>query len=330
MRKILQNITILILCFILILAVSGCKEDIIVDLPDDTIPLYTYVLLDGGIAPPAEVVESAIYDIDAVFADNELTTEEKVALMLKYSAYNETKAYRYSYFNSTIGTTSLSNNSGTLIYQRFRKQNLNAKYDVTLKLPVNHNFDAIAKFFVTDSTIRLVSEGKYFRMSGDDATYCENGLLSSGGWKKVSGKFNVNENISESQNYVDAQKSAINYDCTNIIAEGAALELIESVEGNYYRLTFSVDIVVANNDSATTNKLKEDNGGNNMGYKYLNITADIWTSGFMRTYRAEESWEGNIKKIYQGTAQSNIYIVFSYSERDNDMSGGIAIKDGLL
>ncbi len=334
MKSFLQRLIPIIISAVLILGIAGCEKSLQVELTDTEEDMrYTYVLEDGLAAPDAEVAQSALYQIENIYIDSSLSVEQKIARIMKYAAYNETKAYRFAYFNSTVGTTSLAGNSGTLIYQRTRRQNLEAKYDTTLKLPVNHNFNVIAKNFVTDSTIRLVIDGRYYRMTGKEATYSDTGILSADNWKKYAGKFNIEESIAESQNYEDAQKSAINYDCDGILLAGASITLVESEAGNYYKMTFALNVEVANADSETVAKLERDNGGSNMRYNYLTAVVEVWTSGFMRSYSSDESWEGKIGSApisFQGSAQSKTYIVYSYSERDNTMSSGIAIRDNLL
>jgi lipopolysaccharide export LptBFGC system permease protein LptF len=178
-----------------LIAFAACEQPAPTELSETWEDQYTEVLLDANLAPEQIVIDSRQYDLAVVYNDSTLTDEEKAALMMKQATLNETLAYRYAYFNNTQGTTTLSDNSGTLIYQRTRRQNLNAKYDVTLKLPVNHNFNSLAQTFVTSSTIRLVTGGKYYRMEGDNATLGENGILASSGWKKKSGKFNIDEDM---------------------------------------------------------------------------------------------------------------------------------------
>lgn len=304
------------------------------------------VLQDYSLAPEAEVAESVHTAILPIINDSALSDAEKIQKIMNAAEYNEAYVIRYTYFNYTKGTTSLTDKSGTLIYQRLRKQNENSKDDMTLKLPINHNFGSIEVAFVRNAALRYNPPGNtYYRMEADgkDIKYnAETGLLSvdNSAWKKHK-DFGSEGTISPGDhNLDDAKKTCTNWNCEGIVvAETAKIEKKTTNDGSvYYELTFEVDKEVANNDSTTIERLEKDNSGINMSINYIKVTAQIWECGLLKSYVTDESWNGKIGKganetlgiWYEGAADSKCTVIYSYSERDNDMTNSESIKNGLL
>lgn len=317
---------------------AGCADKIEGDLPDD-IP---NLLQDTEVCPDDVLDTSSLVSAKAIYENTALTDVEKAMQMMSATEQNEMSSSlaRFNYFQYKIGTTSIEDKSGTLIYQRLRKQNQQDKDDTTLKLPINHNFGVLESSFVTSAMIRLLVNNKIYRISGksSDITYDETtGLLSmkdNDSWSKGK-NFGDEEFVASSQNLEETKKTAAFWDTDGIInADTLKIEVKETSDGDvYYSLSFEVDVDVANADSRTTEKLNSDNGGTDMKINKLIVKAQIWECGLMRYYETEENWSGNIGNSlihYTGAADSKSYTFYSYTERDNDMSTSKAILNTLL
>lgn len=259
---------------------------------------------------------------------------------------NEITAERFNYFQYKKGSTEIDGKSGTLIYQRHRKQNQECKDDITLKRAINANFGPTELNFVQDSMIRLVYNDAIYRIKGNvaDVTYDgATGLLvvsDDATWEK--GKdFGKHELVEWSQNLDETKKTCANWECEGIVSEeGATINRVEQ-DGTgdvYYELKFTVDTAVANADSATIARLENDNSGKDMSVGKLEVVAQVWECGLMKFYQTDETWSGEIgARIigdsgiwYKGSADSQSYTWYSYTERDNDMSESIAILNSML
>ena len=69
----------------------------------------------------------------------------------------------------------------------------------------------------------------------------------------------------------------------------------------------------------------------------MEIVAEVWECGLMKYYETDETWSGEIGTYimniwfgYKGSADSQSKTWYSYTERDNDMSGSIAILNSML
>ena len=355
MKKALSAIALTLIIAVLCVSFAGCsdsqKGDIVYDVD------YSQVLKYYELAPDAVNVASMesqrdgakvepvnITEIYQDYQDGNLSISDAIAQMVDGATYNEIACDHFAYFTNKIGSTKLGSNEGSLIYQRLRKQNDLIKDDTTIKLPVNHNFDAIASTTVTAADIRYVSEGKYKRMNTANKNIKYNfttGILEVGQWKKESaGNWNKDEDAKGSRSYSEARKSVINWEMNGIVsAEGAKIELKQDDKGNaYYELTFSIDVDVANADKSdkddknnpthTINRLENDNGGSNMKFEYCNMVVQIWECGLAKRYDIDESWSGKIV-AYSGSAQSKQVTVFSYAMDDMDSSKTDAIYKSI-
>ena len=313
---------------------AGCGEDsLVADIPND-IPNK---LLDSEVAPDATVAATAKVGITDIVNDASLTTAQKIQKIMSATEQNEITAERFNYFQYKKGSTEINGKSGTLIYQRHRKQNQECKDDTTLKRAINANFGSFELEFVQDAMIRLVYNDAIYRIKGavEDVTYdSATGLLvvaddATWGKGKDFGKYEL---VEWSQNLDETKKTCANWECEGIVSEeGATINRVEQ-DGTgdvYYELKFTVDTAVANADPATIARLENDNGGSDMSLGKLEVRAEVWECGLMKFYETEEVWSGKIF-IYSGSADSQSYTWYSYTERDNDMSESVAILDTLL
>lgn len=338
MKKFIPIIAIVLVIGLTAACFAGCAEKIEGDLPED-IP---NLLNDTDVCPDTVLDVSGLISAKSIYENSSLTDAEKIMQMMSATEQNEmsTSLARFNYFQYKIGTTKLDNQEGTLIYQRLRKQNQQEKDDTTLKLPINHNFGNLEVTFVQSAMIRLLTDNKIYRISGDnkDMTYDEEtGLISmknDDGWSKGK-NFGDSESVASSQNLEETKKTVAFWDKDGIIKEDSiSIEKKTNEDGYvYYSLSFEVDVDVANSDSRTIDKLCEDNGGTDMKVNKLVVKAQIWECGLMRYYETSENWSGKIGNIiinYEGAADSTSYTFYSYTEKDNDMSASKAILAELL
>ena len=335
MKKSLIVFAVLAIILTSCLAFTACSDPLNVTIVpvDYSAALIDYLKYpDEANVTSMQAVERNVADI---YADASLTDAEKVAQIMDRATYNEIECEYFAYFVDKVGTTNLGDNSGTLLYQRLRRQSDTLKDDTTIKLPVNHNFDAIASSSVTAADIRYVKDGKYFRMDcgSSDMTYdSKTGLVVGSNWKKQSrGNWNKTENAADSRSYDEARKIAINWSAEGIV-DSENITIQSKVDENtgkvYYELSFSIDVDVANADSTTIDRLENDNGGSGMKFEYCKFKVQIWDCGLAKYYEIDESWSGTIV-MYSGSAQSVTKVVFSYSEADMDDSASLAIRDSI-
>lgn len=335
MKKSLIVFAVLAIILTSCLAFTACSDPLNITIVpvDYSAALNDYLKYpDEANVTSMQAVERNVADI---YADASLTDAEKVAQIMDRATYNEIECEYFAYFVDKVGTTNLGNNSGTLLYQRLRRQSDTLKDDTTIKLPVNHNFDALASSSVTAADIRYVKDGKYFRMDcgSSDMTYdSKTGLVVGSNWKKESrGNWNKTENAADSRSYDEARKTVINWSAEGIV-DSENITIQSKVDENtgkvYYELSFSIDVDVANADSTTIDRLENDNGGSGMKFEYCKFKVQIWDCGLAKYYEIDESWSGTIV-MYSGSAQSVTKVVFSYSEADMDDSASLAIRDSI-
>lgn len=335
MKKSLIVFAVLAIILTSCLAFTACSDPLNVTI----VPVDYSAVLNDYLKYPDEANVTSMQAVERnvadIYADASLSDAEKVAQIMDRATYNEIECEYFAYFVDKVGTTNLGDNSGTLLYQRLRRQSDTLKDDTTVKLPVNHNFDAIASSSVTAADIRYVKDGKYFRMDcgASDMTYdSKTGLVVGSNWKKQSrGNWNKTENAADSRSYDEARKIAINWSAEGIV-DSENITIQSKVDENtgkvYYELSFSIDVDVANADSTTIDRLENDNAGGNMKFEYCKFKVQIWDCGLAKYYEIDESWSGTIV-MYSGSAQSVTKVVFSYSEADMDDSASLAIRDSI-
>lgn len=335
MKKSLIVFAVLAIILTSCLAFTACTDPLNITI----VPVDYSAVLNDYLKYPDEANVTSMQAVERnvadIYADASLTDAEKVAQIMDRATYNEMECEYFAYFVDKVGTTNLGNNSGTLLYQRLRRQSDTLKDDTTIKLPVNHNFDALASSSVTAADIRYVKDGKYFRMDcgSSDMTYdSKTGLVVGSNWKKESrGNWNKTENAADSRSYDEARKTVINWSAEGIV-DSENITIQSKVDENtgkvYYELSFSIDVDVANADSTTIDRLENDNGGSGMKFEYCKFKVQIWDCGLAKYYEIDESWSGTIV-MYSGSAQSVTKVVFSYSEADMDDSASLAIRDSI-
>lgn len=337
-KTLLISIIVLTIAITACFAFAGCTNPINAEIKDGI--NYSLILKDYLAYPDAanvasmEAIERNVTDI---YNDSSLSMNDKIAQMVERATLNEIDCEYFAFFNGKVGSTNLNSNSGTLIYQRLRRQSDTVKDDTTIKLPVNHNFDVIASTFVTAADIRYVTENnKYFRMDTANSKIKyneESGLLyvDDSDWKKESNaNWNKDQTALESRSYDEVRKSVINWNAEGIVADGGTINIKEDENGNkYYELTFSINVDVANADATTIERLENDNGGSDMKIEKCEFVVQIWECGLAKQYNITEVWSGTIV-AYSGSAQSTSEIIFSYSENDMDYSKTQSILQGLL
>ena len=327
MKKFLATALVLVLALTVCFSFAACdklKNVYAIAEQIDYLNVFTDYLEYPDAANEASMaaVERNVSDI---YNDSSLTDAQKAAQMMDKITHNEMATDHVSFFIDRSGETKMNKNHGQLIYQRLRRQSNTVKDDTTLKLPVNHNFDLIAQNTLTDATIRYVTGGKLYKISGSEMGYDEStGLITVGKWKRGN-KWNHKEDIDRTpsdpkwyqEQYEDIRKSCINWNVENIVdGSTVSISLKTDFKGNeYYELKFSVNIAAANADKTTIDRLENDNGGSGMKYEYCDFVVEIWKNGLAKKYSISESWSGKIV-AYSGSAQCKSTIIYSYSEND--------------
>lgn len=318
MKKILSITLVLAIALTMCFSFAACgqKVDNFADID------YTNVLADHLEYPDEAniaAMNAVTRNVADIYADSTLTTAQKVAQMMARATQNEIECAYFAYFIDRMGETKMNSNHGQLIYQRLRRQSDTLKDDITIKLPVNHNFDAIASSTLTDAKIRYVKDGYYYKITNkSNIVYNEEtGLLTVDSWKRTS-PWGEEQSAKGSRSFDEARKTCINWNAENIVDSTKTLTITEKTDkkGNaFYELTFSVDVAVANADAETIAMLENDNGGSGMQYQYCDFVVQIWKVGLAKFYNVKESWSGQIV-MYSGSAQCESNIVFSYTEND--------------
>ena len=290
---------------------------------------FSLELADYTKAPSSAVTSSVTYDVASILNDSSKSNAYKAAAAVLFTTGNEIFVNQYAFFRYQVGTTNLGSNYGTLIVERIRRETTDVKYDTTLKLPINHNFNTAFVGQVQSANIRYAHYNVYHRMDSalSDMKYNEEtGLIEVAKWKKQDSK-NWNKQNSGTNNtlseYVDMQKIALNVGSLgDTIALStvkddlinASTVTIEHLDG-YYKIYFEADIEKANADSETTSKLDKDNGGSGIKYEYCKVTIEIWDCGLTKSYVIDEKWAGTVI-LFKGSADSVSNIKYSYTDKD--------------
>ena len=280
-------------------------------------------------------------DMAALF--NGSSDKNLIAAQMIYAAEkNIATAYQYSYFKNQVGTTDTGSNSGTLIVQRMRRQNQTTKDDTTLKLPINHNFNAIYASAVSSNgktAIRYVRDSKIYRINSKSVTYDEKtGLLGCDSWSKGK-NFGTEESVDWSANLTEARFNYLslvegmaldpNYkiDDANIIDDNCDITKPKAIfkkssakiedKNTYYEITVEVDPTFANADEDTMNLFNKDNGTTSGSSQITkcNITVQIWKCGLFKEINVDEVWSGTISG-FAGNADAKSQTKYSYNDTD--------------
>lgn len=333
MKKILPVIAVMLVIGLFATCFAGCVDSYEGPISEG---LPSNILKDTNTAPSNEVKATVTMSIDSIINDASLADNEKVRLIMDAIEENETKVLRYTYFKYTKGRTTLSEaNDFMMIYQRLKKQDRDIKDDIILKFPINlgtsNTFFSIYASTAAGSK-GIYADGKLWRLKVDmsDLVYdgSGTGLLSvkEGAWKKGSDFGDKDETSAQTQNREESKKTALNFSCENIIStEGIS---IVHKDAGYYEITFKANLDVANNDSATIERLEQDNSASSMSYNKLEVKVQVWDCGLIKSMYYDESWNGKIVG-QTGVADASTYIEYSYSAADCDHSETQAIINSL-
>ncbi len=302
-------------------------------------------------APSTSVAESCRYDLQSILDDTSLSDQYKAAAAVLFSTGNEVFVSNSAYFKYQVGTTNLGENSGTMIYQRIRREANHMKYDTTIKLPINHNFDSTAASFVTDATIRFEEGGLYHKITVNSENIQYNattGMLEvdKSNWKKGDKwhkssdytKYLTEDNDDDSysdvrkiQLYVGELKDTLATSTVYADLIDASTVKIEK-EDEYYEIYFEADIEKAANDTHTCNTLDKDNSGKGIKYESLKVTLQVWECGLAKSFYIDESWSGKVGAAiiyYTGKANSTTMIKYGYDIKDSDCTYAKEIRSSL-
>ena len=298
----------------------------------------------------SKILKALTYDEDYM-ADLYSSSSDTnlIAAQMMFAAYkNIATAYQYSYFSDKIGTTNLGDKSGKLVVQRLRRQNKDIKDDITLKLPIEHNFGTFEVKAVTGEgavAMRYIKNGGIYRIKSNKITYDEKtGYLSCDSWGKGK-SFGAKEtpaqsaNITESRmNYLslvegmeyreDGNDSGMHIDSPKPIFKNSTARIDD--KGDYYEIYVEVDSAFADNDPETIYFFEKDNGAKGVHIEKCNITYQIWKCGLPKAYVVDETWSGHIA-VYDGEANAKTKCKYSYEDKDcTDDSATEAILNALL
>lgn len=303
------------------------------------------------VAPSESVAATCKYDLQSILEDSSKSNQYKAAAAVLFSTGNEVFVSNSAYFKYQVGTTNLGENSGTMIYQRIRREADHMKYDTTIKLPINHNFDSTAASFVTDATIRFEEGGLYHKITADSENIqynTETGMLevAKSNWKKGDKwhkdsdytKYLTEDNDDDSysdvrkiQLYVGELKDTMANSTVYADLIDASTVTIEKKDG-YYEIYFEADIEKAANDTHTCNTLDKDNSGKGIKYESLKVTLQVWDCGLAKSFYIDESWSGKVGAAiiyYTGKANSTTMIKYGYDIKDSDCTYAKEIRSSL-
>lgn len=338
MKKIISTLSVILIIAVLSCTFISCKGNDATGNTDGDFD-FTLVMKDYEKAPNADNSNLTSSKVKDAFNDSSLAVNNKASKMIYEAMVNETNIDHFTYFNYKVGTTTLGDKSGTLLYQRLRKQSTTLKDDRTLKYPINHNFGALEQAFVTSAIIRYINpdESKYYRIEAKNSsmTYDETTKLVSvpnDAWKKGS-SWGDPQTGKSSMSLEEARKMAIDF-TTQDILDASKTKITEETAkdgSKFFKITTEVDVTVANDSSKgeSIKWLENDNGGSNMSYDYCKFTCEIWECGLIKSYSIEEKWQGKIK-IYEGAAESKSVIKYSYSLQDLDHSNTESIYQSII
>ena len=314
---------------------------------DFSLKLSGYEQNPNSVKSKTKILNALTYDADDMAAFYASTDDKNlVAAQMIFASYvNISTAHQYSFFKYQVGTTNLGDNTGTLLYQRMRRQNQTIKDDTTLKLPINHNFNSLAVAGVTGEgkvAIRYIKNGAIYRIQSNTIDYdSKTGLLSCDSWKKGK-NYGDAEDVSVSANITEARANYLSL-VEGMVYDGATADMdINSPKaifkksstkiqdkGDYYEIYVEADSDVASKDADTLKFFKEDNGATNATISKCNITIQIWKCGLIKEMYIDEEWSGKIS-AFSGVAQAKSKVLYSYTDEDcNDDSKTEAIWKSL-
>ncbi len=102
----------------------------------------------------------------------------------------------------------------------------------------------------------------------------------------------------------------------------------DSEDISAYRILMQIDTSVANSDEASQNMLNNSNGTSDCKWDEGGYTIIfwVWNNGLFQSYILGESWTGTILGM-SGSVSSATRVVYSYSDRDTDLTDKLAMLE---
>ena len=333
MKKFIPFIAVVLVIGLVAACFAGCVDPYVGPISEG---LPQDILSGVDTAPSDEIKNSITVSIEDIVNDATLADNEKVRLIMDEIEENETKVLRYTYFKYTKGQTTLSEeNDFMMIYQRIKKQDRDIKDDIILKFPINvGTSDMMFSLYANTAagSKGIYADGKLWRLKVDRADLVydgeDTGLLSvkEGAWEKGSDFGDKDETSLQTQNREESKKTALNFSKENIISTDGVS--ITHNDAGYYEIKFKANLEVANNDSATIDRLEQDNSASGMSFNKLEVTVQVWDCGLIKEMDFVESWNGKIIGL-TGTANAETHIEYSYTLEDCDHTETQAILNSL-
>lgn len=289
---------------------------------------------------------------------------EAAAKLYAYACYNERTLDKYVFFGDQEGTTDLGGSSkGTARRQEYylrineNEDTCGYRYHYTIKKVIEatgtiktfkSKFES-ARIRVTDETSLL------YRFEGDNIVFgaedenlgvqlLECDWETGSDWGKsdiemVKGDFIEPENIrADIEEYAGEDNITIRGNI-NILADNIVkFANISEEEDGTIDVLMVIDTDVANNDAASLAMLRKANGSDNCKWiagdesegfaddTGLRIVFRLWGNGLFRSYSIIERWNGSIV-IFNGTAESQTTVYYSYTDRDCDMTAKLEMLE---
>lgn len=284
------------------------------------------------------------------------------AKLYAYACYNERYLDRYCYFSNQSGETDLGGSGKAKATKQEYFLRINEsdngygyRYFYTLK-KVDESSGMVSSFKSSfeSARLRMTDKTEYlYRFEGSNIRYKSDGehlecdWATGKDWGKLDyppmrkGEYIAPEDIEKDivEKSVESNRSIrgnINILAENIVKYAS----ISRDDEGCYLIMMAIDTAVANADQPSTTMLREANGSNNCTWVSvedpdaegfgvdtgLRLILRLWPNGLFRTYTILERWSGTIV-AFTGTAESNTFVEYSYTERDCDMTDKLAMLE---
>lgn len=309
----MNKLKILALIMVLIIfsaGIAGCKRETTgVDIPSEGL----------GAAPVLDY-QTATYDINEINSlDNDI---DKAIMLFSYASYNQNDAPYYHFYAVGEGDTIL----GSMLSQSIRVQvGLEYFHQVLSKIVTVKNA-AIKPFtgLVERAKRRVNYNSLMYRYDGKNITYNEDNDKLEAAWKSPG---DGDAYTPEKGEYKTL--SNVDFSDRNAI-ESATIEKITANDRYFYRVVMNTDVDVVNANEYSMDKLKSDTTADPVSYGYYTIEFEVWDSGYFRTIKYLEKWQGKIY-VFDGSSESTNSYIYSYDINDCDLDAylemaGIPLK----
>ena len=337
-----------------LLSVTGCSSE-----GNAGYIMYDYEVAPTVTAPYADESQAVL----SQYFNGNMSATEAAAALYAYGCYNEEYLDSYVYFSNQVGTTDLgSNGKSTATKQDYKliihesDDTCGYKYHYTIK-KVDSCSGTIANFktsfescrlrFVKDTNVLYRFNGSNVHYDGNTA-YHESSQFLTCDWSPDASDWGTSDDepsiVKRDGEKLDLEgiktdivdigtsypSDAVIHGNINILAdnviESATIDDLTSSYGCYY-ISMTLDVDVANSDSASSSMLQESNSSSNCSWDKLSINYTIWPNGMLRTYIIYETWSGRISG-FSGSVDSTTSVYYSYSERDTDITDKLTLIEG--